>query len=313
MRRISRKKKGVILLSLIAMNFILIGTIFLLKNFSKEEPQQEVIIEEPVEVIDPYQIDVLAVGNSDLYSAFHPLEMWNEYGITSYVCSGAKQNMALSYHMLNEFLKYKTPKVVLLEMDNFFETRGSVEKDELIQEVYYTCGPAYEGTEKWDDIKDQKFHPRAELKGFYYRDDVVKNKHLNYMGNSKQEAKDVPITEDYFPKIMDLLKEKDIPVVFVNFPSESSWTNQKHNTVNQYAKKYDVPYLDFNKDDETGFDWSTDSRDGGNHLNINGAKKMTKYLGKYFSDHYDLKNHRNAEELEQWNKDYQSYKEKYIK
>ena len=58
------------------------------------------------------------------------------------------------------------------------------------------------------------------------------------------------------------------------------------------------------------FNWLTDTRDGGNHLNYNGAKKMTKYLGKYLIENYHLMDHRQDNAYNQWNLDYQSFMKK---
>lgn len=32
-------------------------------------------------------LDILVVGNSDAYSGYSPMELWNAYGYTSYVCA----------------------------------------------------------------------------------------------------------------------------------------------------------------------------------------------------------------------------------
>ena len=39
----------------------------------------------------------------------------------------------------------------------------------------------------------------------------------------------------------------------------------------------------------------------GDHVNLNGACKITEYLGKYLDDMYDLPDHRNDEIADEWN------------
>ena len=46
--------------------------------------------------------------------------------------------------------------------------------------------------------------------------------------------------------------------------------------------------------------------DGGDHLNIYGAKKVSKYLGDYLNDNYSFKKH-NKKIIKEWNKDYKDY------
>ena len=48
-------------------------------------------------------LDVIAVGNSDLYSGVLPMELYEKYGMTMYVCGQSKQTMPECYDMLNKF------------------------------------------------------------------------------------------------------------------------------------------------------------------------------------------------------------------
>ena len=61
--------------------------------------------------------------------------------------------------------------------------------------------------------------------------------------------------------------------------------------------------------DEIGLNWLKDTRDKGTHLNVYGAKKVSKNIGKYLVDKYSLKDLRDDKELsELWEKDYEQYK-----
>ena len=51
---------------------------------------------------------------------------------------------------------------------------------------------------------------------------------------------------------------------------------------------------------EMGIDWSKDTRDGGNHMNYEGAKKVTAYFGNYLSTEFDLVDHRGDEKYKSW-------------
>ena len=50
-----------------------------------------------------------------------------------------------------------------------------------------------------------------------------------------------------------------------------------------------------------GIDWEKDTRDGGNHLNFYGARKVSNYLGKYFSKKMKIENKKNKAEYSNWN------------
>ena len=56
-----------------------------------------------------------------------------------------------------------------------------------------------------------------------------------------------------------------------------------------------IAYIDFFEvKDLAGIDGMTDFQDEG-HLNINGSRKIARYLGQYLADHYELTDMRTVE------------------
>ena len=121
-------------------------------------------------------------------------------------------------------------------------------------------------------------------------------------------------TKKYLNKIIQLAYENNCQILFICFPSESSWSYARHNTVSDYAKKYSIPFIDLNIEQyDTGFSWLSDSRDGGNHLNYSGATKMTHFLGQYIKNNYQIKDKRNDSLYTSWNEDYDNFIKELIK
>lgn len=60
-------------------------------------------------------IDVLFLGDSEAYCSFSPMEMYNEYGFTSYVCATGAQRLYYTYDFFMKAFKNQKPKVVVLE------------------------------------------------------------------------------------------------------------------------------------------------------------------------------------------------------
>ena len=54
-------------------------------------------------------------------------------------------------------------------------------------------------------------------------------------------------------------------------------------------------------------DWNTDFADGGYHLNINGAEKISKDLGNIMINEYKCKNHKNEQNYSSWYKASEKY------
>ena len=105
-------------------------------------------------------------------------------------------------------------------------------------------------------------------------------------------------------------RDNGIELLFLELPSQSSWNYKRHNAVKDYADKNSIPFLDLNIDrDKFGFDWKTDTRDGGNHLNNRGARKATLFIGKYLNENYLLTDHRKDEAFKGWDRDYGEYSE----
>ena len=60
--------------------------------------------------------DVLLIGDCEVYENVDPIYLWKNYGITSYIRGNAEQLVWQSYYMLEDTLKYETPKVVILNV-----------------------------------------------------------------------------------------------------------------------------------------------------------------------------------------------------
>ena len=80
---------------------------------------------------------------------------------------------------------------------------------------------------------------------------------------------------------------------------------EEHDRITEYAELCSVPFLDFNLlTKEIGL--TDEDFSDVNHLNINGANKVSSYFGDYLVSHYDL---RDWSTDERWKEDYQSYLE----
>ena len=67
-------------------------------------------------------------------------------------------------------------------------------------------------------------------------------------------------------------------------------------------KELGVEYIDLNlQSDQVAIDWNTDSRDKGDHLNYNGAMKVTDYVGKYLKETELFEDKRENPDYADWN------------
>lgn len=102
-------------------------------------------------------------------------------------------------------------------------------------------------------------------------------------------------TKNYLIRIIELCRERDIPLLFIKTPYIiEKWHQEIYNTVADIAGDYDVPFINFNfYYDDMGLDFSTDIADN-DHLNPLGNAKFTRYLASYIESHYDIPDRRIA-------------------
>lgn len=72
---------------------------------------------------DKNTIDVLYVGDSNVYTGVSPLEIYNNIGVTGFSASTPQQDIIGSYYLVKEFFKKQNPSVVMLETGEFFTLR----------------------------------------------------------------------------------------------------------------------------------------------------------------------------------------------
>ncbi len=99
---------------------------------------------------------------------------------------------------------------------------------------------------------------------------------------------------EYLDKIRELCAENDIQLILIKAPSLApQWYESDNEQVVAYAKKHNLPYISFYELlEETGIDYETDTYDGGLHMNLNGAQKLSKYIGNVLTEQYGVEDHR---------------------
>jgi len=113
-------------------------------------------------------------------------------------------------------------------------------------------------------------------------------------------------------KVNDTCRKRGIGLMLLDMPSAKAWSYEKHQAVAAFAEANGIPFLDMNIEAKEGrflFDWTTDTKDAGSHLNLSGAQKATAYLGAYLKEHYDLPDRRLDSSYAFWKDDIARYQE----
>ena len=257
-------------------------------------------------------LDVLFFGHSGAYSAISPMELYKEEGFTSYVCAQPLQLPWESARWLKGLLKVQSPQVVVFEVDHLFYDKTFAVARNSAENVFYDVFPVFRNHANWKNwFGKRKSLAHNITKGFYYNTSV-----RAYTGNKKlTETEQVyKIGKKHLQaleQIYELCKERGIRLMLAEVPSVTVWDYSRYNAVKRYADKRGLDFVDLNQRlAELGFDWKTDTRDKGDHLNYSGAKKVSAFFAKYLKDRYALPDRREEPAYRAWQEDLARYEKK---
>ena len=267
--------------------------------------------------------DVLILGDCEVYENISTVKMWEEYGITSYIRGSSEQLIWQSYYLLEDTLKHETPKVVVLSMLAMSEADA---KSEAYNRM--TLDGMRWSKSKWNSIKESmieketmgsyifpllRYHSRwSELSSEDFRymwktPSVTTNGYLMQKGVRpvKTIPKAAPLANytfsdrnmEYLDKIYSLCKDNGINLVLMKAPSVyPHWYDEWDKQVSDYAYEHGILYLNtISEAGNIGIDYTTDTFDYGQHLNVEGAEKLSLYLGEQLVKNFRLTDHRQDE------------------
>lgn len=273
--------------------------------------------------------DVIFIGDCEVYENFSPKVLWEDFGINSYIRGSAQQLIWQSYYLLEDTLRYEKPDVVIfnvlaLQYDKpqkeaynrmtLDGMRWSASKVKSIQasmtdeeQFLDYVFPILRYHSRWSElsIADFKymFHTeKVSHNGYYMRVDV---KPVDTIPEGRVLA-DYHFGSQawlYMDKITQLCRENDVKLILVKAPSlYPYWYEEWEDQIEAYAVENELQYINFLElIQETGIDFSQDTYDGGLHLNLSGAEKITAYLGRFLSEEIGLMDRRGDEALAaQW-------------
>lgn len=328
--------KRTIRIILIIAIFILI---FIFLNMLLEPKYMETLVEGSMisqYYNEPKDHEVVFIGDCEVYANFSPMVMYEEQGIKAYVRGSSQQLIWQSYQILKETLKYETPKVVVFNVNSMRYDKNSPEVSEAYNRL--TIDKMKWSQEKIDIIKDSmtedetfisyvfpilRYHSRYDeltSEDFKYLFKRKNNTYNGFLVNKNVKGVSALPTQrklanynfsnecyDYLDKITNLCKENGIKLVLIKAPSlYPYWYDEYDEQIQNYAEKNDIDYINLkNYVDEIGIDYSVDTYDGGLHLNLTGATKLSKFFAKILAERYELTDYRGDEVYEQKLKEYE--------
>lgn len=333
--------KMIIFMVIVVMILNVLSEIFIpgqkksLAKYNGEVTHFDLLYEEPHN-----SLDVIFLGSSHVYSGISPMEMWNTYGIAGYNCTSSSQCAYKSYHFLVDIFKYQNPKVVVFDLMSLFI-------DESIDEIsnrsalnYMRFSPNFLTTvhhslnrengetmesyifpvlryhSRWEELSPVDFDIKKQrdcAKGYdmrYGTKCMVKFTEDKF-SFLKEQPTDVAAgivekSAGHIRDMVELCRQNGAQMLFIKTPV-SDYTHEKGNAMQKFAEECGVRLIDYNRKwDELGLDYKVDFLDTV-HLNINGARKLTKCLGQTLVDDFGMPDHRGETEYGSWDKDFSIY------
>lgn len=279
-------------------------------------------------------MDTMVFGSCAASSGASPLTMYDQYGFTSYVRSSTDQPPYFSYYLMKDSLRFQQPKVFVLEMGQFFRSGEPFENEELAhraidymrlsrvkleavspldkgEQLSYLL-PFFRYHERWHDLSVTDFSYYDTSTHSYMKGQLNETSELSAKLEEKETASDAKLPEEnlrVFEQIVSLCRDEGIELCLLKTPT-LDWDQGRHKAVQALADKYGLAFLDYSLaelQERSGIELKDDLAGEGFTLSLSGAQKLSRHLGAYLRDTYQLADHREERRFKQWNTDLTAY------
>lgn len=269
--------------------------------------------------------DIFFLGTSHMMDAVYPIELWRDYGITSYNLGNTAEPMDNTYWTLRLASAYHVPKVVVIDvayMDRIQTTQMhtyqfahgfldeiplSLDKIRAVWSIFpdgkraeFIFPLALYHT-RWEELFDgpQQANTNAVPWMFGAELRIGRSEPAPFV-RTKEWAQQTLNGEGALREIIALCRDKGMEPVLTGIPYPADEAQQQViNRAQVLADELNVPYVNL-FDVEGLVDFQTDCYDAASHLNPDGATKVTAYLGEWLTVHFDLADKRGDVRYAHW-------------
>nr|MBQ8252888.1 hypothetical protein [Lachnospiraceae bacterium] len=279
-----------------------------------------------------HSLDVIALGSSSVYRFLNNPVLWEEYGITSYNLATGSMQSDVYEMLINESLKTQSPDIILIETRPYIQINQNKKKED----IYFRKASDYMKY-SWDrihyineytDDKEKRFQLYFDIVFYHglwkefglgniYR---VDNEYVDRMKGWRSVFESVPmnVPKDYsyvseqsieaekekeLERLIEYCERRGVEILFVATPWEM---NEERVAQNRYLERIITEkgyrFLNCNDHiDEIGLNYATDFYDE-KHVNVFGAEKVTRFIGQYITENYDMDLTHDKSTISEWDK-----------
>ena len=279
--------------------------------------------------------DVIFLGSSHMYNTIYPMELWKDYGISSFNWGYSNCTAAVEYYLLRDLVKYTSPKLVVIDAYGIAEfghwTKYSadaigqyhVQFDRMpfSMEKIHAARDAFEAYSgksdfiwnfalyhnRWNALnKDDFEYELSPEKGASICSGSLGRTSYSKIPDGLKSDELYGFNFDAYLKMIEFCNEQGIQVLCVYTPCAAQEFNQRvANTIGDKVEAYpNCKYANMLNEGILNFD--TDFIADNDHLNYSGGTKTTAWMGRYLRDNYELDDY---SDNENWISDYEDYRE----
>lgn len=277
---------------------------------------------------DKDSLDVVLLGSSEMYSGVIPAKLYEDFGITSYPYATSSGTAGAMVTQMKEIQRTQNPQLIVIEINAFLygtanETKESslrgyidnvpmsANKFDYIQTViepddrveYFFPIIKYHGVwtdypKPWDrclTMMHQEMRGYTYLRGFKTNANVFKPTDKSVNATLPGDSKTLALDKRYEPKLREFLQylkdEKIDNVLFMRMPhlvTKQTYNRFKRgNEAGRIIQEAGFDFINLERDEEmmslpAEYYYNLD------HLNINGAEKLTEKVGNILTRNYNV-------------------------
>lgn len=279
--------------------------------------------------------DVFFLGTSHVMDAIYPIELWRDFGITSYNFGNTAETPEATYWTLRLALEAHTPKAVLVDVcyiDRSQEEHGvaafahtfldavptSLTKLEAIWSLFPQGSraefvfPFVTHHARWEEILSGGDVDTVDSLPCMFGAELRVGR-AEPAPFARTQEMDLTQTQgkQAIREIIALCRERGIEPVLIATPFPADENMQKMmNSAQAIADECGVTFLNL-FDVADLVDFQTDCYDPMSHLNPDGAAKVTAYLGQWLSENFSFADKRSEAQYAHWNEALAEYERIY--
>ena len=259
----------------------------------------------------PDSIDILNIGDSLSESALTPMELWRQKGYTSFNIGADGILMAEAYYAVLTACEDQHPKYLLMEALPLFRLKENQDLQICLSQPLYYRFAFLKYHSLWKTLIEGR-GVRIYHKGYLVNRIARRYKpdydYMNQELKPDDRTKIPDFNRLWFERIRKYCDNRGIRLILYSLPSPVNYNWERVRSVEELAAEDGIEYIDFNsRTEELGIKLEGDFSDKGDHLNLDGAIKVSGFFGDYIAEKGDLTDHRQDGAYSDWNEELTEY------